>query len=77
MLTETQQAILDVTMSRCRASFVTRSTAEPLNGLDDAEQRMRDFVRGALHCQFLEPDGLALRLTLWPHFCKLWAGPNG
>ena len=36
-----------------------------LDGVDGPDERVRAFVRGAFHGEFLEPDYLALRLALW------------
>lgn len=38
---------------------------ETLEGIDDADDRVRTFIRGAFHGEFLEPDYLALRIALW------------
>ncbi|HSH11921.1 MAG TPA: TetR family transcriptional regulator C-terminal domain-containing protein [Ilumatobacter sp.] len=106
VLTETQEAILDATMScivrdgidgaslrsvareadvslgllsyhfddkrslivaafRLATDRLFDTSLESLDGIDDAEQRVRAFVRGAFHGKFLEPDYLALRLALW------------
>lgn len=36
-----------------------------LDGVDGAEERVRAFVRGAFHGEFLEREYLALRVALW------------
>jgi AcrR family transcriptional regulator len=41
------------------------TTLASLEGIDDPEERVRAFVRGAFHGEFLEPGYLSLRLALW------------
>ena len=41
------------------------ASLDSLEGVDGAEERVRAFVRGSFHGQFLEPDYLALRIALW------------
>ena len=41
------------------------ATLESLGGVVGADQRVRAYVRGAFHGEFLEPDYLALRIALW------------
>lgn len=36
-----------------------------LDGVDDPEERVRAFVRGSFHGEFLERNYLALRVALW------------
>lgn len=36
-----------------------------IEGIEDPDDRVRAFIRGAFHGPFLEPDYLALRLALW------------
>lgn len=41
------------------------ATLESLAGIDDPDDRVRAFVRGAFHGEFLESTYLALRIALW------------
>jgi AcrR family transcriptional regulator len=41
------------------------ASLDSLVGIDGAEERVRAFVRGSFHGQFLEPEYLALRVALW------------
>ncbi len=41
------------------------TTVRSLDCVVGADDRVRAFVRGAFHGEFLEPDYLALRLALW------------
>jgi len=41
------------------------ASLESLAGVDGFEARVRAFVRGSFHGQFLEPEYLALRVALW------------
>lgn len=41
------------------------ASVDSIEGVDGAEDRVRAFVRGSFHGQFLEPEYLALRVALW------------
>lgn len=41
------------------------ASVDSLTGVAGAAERVRAFVRGSFHGQFLEPDYLALRVALW------------
>ena len=41
------------------------TTLDAIEGIEEPDDRVRAFVRGAFHGEFLEPDYLALRLALW------------
>ncbi len=56
---------LIVAAFRLATDRLFETSLDSLDGLDDAEDRVRAFVRGAFHGKFLEHDYLALRLALW------------
>lgn len=41
------------------------ATVDALDGVDDAEERVRAFIRGAFRRDFLDAEYLALRIALW------------
>lgn len=41
------------------------ATIESLDGVDGDDERVRAYVRGAFHDEFLETDYLTLRIALW------------
>ena len=41
------------------------ATIASLDGIDDPDERVRAYIRGAFHGEFLEDDYLALRIALW------------
>lgn len=41
------------------------ATVDSLDGVDGDDERVRAYVRGAFHGEFIEPDYLALRIALW------------
>ncbi len=41
------------------------ATIESIDGVDGDDERVRAYVRGAFHDEFIETDYLALRIALW------------
>ncbi|MEM7139575.1 MAG: TetR family transcriptional regulator [Actinomycetota bacterium] len=41
------------------------SSVESLDGIEDPAERVKAFIRGAFRGEYLEPDYLALRTSLW------------
>jgi AcrR family transcriptional regulator len=50
---------------RLSTNRLYEASVSSLVGVDGADDRVRAFIRGAFHGEFLDPHYLALRLALW------------